>query len=113
MHPFAGIGVPVTMGSGARSRELSQALVDAEVPVEVASLVGAAFGSRKEAAPTSGALIRLVRVQCAKQLRAEGLESGIGRGDIRLARCHQRHLRENTTGVLGGIAFVEGRKHSH
>lgn len=73
------------MGSGARGRELSQALVDAEVPVEVASFVGAALRSGQEAATAGGALVWLIRVQCAKQLGTEGLERGVGSGDIWLA----------------------------
>ena len=66
------------MGGGARGGEFGEALVDAEVPVEVTSFVGLAFGGGEEAAAASGALVGLVRVECAEELWAESLESGVG-----------------------------------
>ena len=65
------------MGGGAGGGEFGEALVDAEVPVEVTGFVGFTFGGGEEAAAAGGALVRLVGVECPEELWAESLESGV------------------------------------
>lgn len=69
------------------ARALGQPLVDAEVPVEMAGFGGAAFGSGEEATAAGGALVGLVGVEGAEELRAEGFEGCVGGWDDGFASC--------------------------